>query len=48
MLKPQSTVEYRNPIYEFFYGDRYQGDEEPVTGHWFRCNYHCRRLYCYQ
>ena len=31
-VKTQSTVKYRNPIYEFFYGDRYQGDEEPVMG----------------
>ncbi len=31
-VKTQSTVQYRNPLYEFFYGDRYQGDEEPVTG----------------
>lgn len=31
-VKTQSTVEYRNPIYEFFYGDRYKGEEEPVTG----------------
>lgn len=31
-VKTQSTIEYRNPIYEFFYGDRYHGDEEPVTG----------------
>jgi len=31
-VKTQSTVQYRNPIYEFFYGDRYQGDEEPVMG----------------
>ncbi|MBN1789873.1 MAG: Do family serine endopeptidase [Bacteroidales bacterium] len=31
-VKTQSTVQYRNPIYEFFYGDRFQGDEEPVTG----------------
>lgn len=31
-VKTQSTVEYRNPIYEFFYGDRYSGETEPVTG----------------
>jgi len=31
-VKTQSTVQFRNPIYEFFYGDRYQGDDEPVTG----------------
>ncbi len=31
-VKTQSTVSYRNPIYDFFYGDRYQGDKEPVTG----------------
>ena len=29
-VKTQSTVSYRNPIYDFFYGDRYQGEEEPV------------------
>jgi serine protease Do len=31
-VKTQSTVEYRNPIYDFFYGDRYKGDSEPVVG----------------
>jgi Do/DeqQ family serine protease len=31
-VKTQSTIQYRNPIYEFFYGDRYDGDQEPVTG----------------
>src|SRR5512145_3015498 len=31
-VKTQSTMEYRNPIYEFFYGDRYPGEQEPVTG----------------
>jgi serine protease Do len=31
-VKTQSTVSYRNPIYDFFYGDHYQGDKEPVTG----------------
>jgi Do/DeqQ family serine protease len=31
-VKTQSTVQYRNPIYEFFYGDKYQGEEEPITG----------------
>jgi serine protease Do len=31
-VKTQSTVNYRNPIYDFFYGDRYPGDKEPVTG----------------
>jgi serine protease Do len=31
-VKTQSTVQYRNPIYEFFYGDRYRGNDEPVTG----------------
>ena len=31
-VKTQSTVNYRNPIYDFFYGDHYQGDREPVTG----------------
>ncbi len=31
-VKTQSSVTYRNPIYDFFYGDRYPGDREPVTG----------------
>ena len=31
-VKTQSTVEYRNPIYDFFYGDRYKGESEPVVG----------------
>jgi Do/DeqQ family serine protease len=31
-VKTQSTVQYRNPIYEFFYGDRVPSEEEPVTG----------------
>jgi serine protease Do len=31
-VKTQSKVEYRNPIYEFFYGDHYHGEEQPVTG----------------
>jgi Do/DeqQ family serine protease len=31
-VKTQSTVSYRNPIYDFFYGERYQGEEEPVLG----------------
>lgn len=31
-VKTQSTIQYRNPIYEFFYGERYKGYEEPVTG----------------
>ncbi len=31
-VKTQSTVSYRNPIYDFFYGDRYHGEEEPVMG----------------
>jgi len=31
-VKTQSTVEYRNPIYDFFYGDRYKGESEPVLG----------------
>jgi Do/DeqQ family serine protease len=31
-VKTQSTVEYRNPIYEFFYGEKYPGEQEPVTG----------------
>jgi Do/DeqQ family serine protease len=31
-VKTQTTVEYRNPIYEFFYGDRYKGETEQVLG----------------
>jgi serine protease Do len=31
-VKTQSTVEYRNPIYDFFYGDRYKGESEPIVG----------------
>jgi len=31
-VKTQSTMSYRNPIYDFFYGDRYRGEEEPVMG----------------
>jgi serine protease Do len=31
-VKTQSTVEYRNPIYDFFYGDSYKGETEPVMG----------------
>jgi len=31
-VKTESTVSYRNPIYEFFYGDRYRGEAEPVVG----------------
>jgi serine protease Do len=31
-VKTRSTVEYRNPIYDFFYGDRYKGESEPVVG----------------
>jgi serine protease Do len=31
-VKTESTVQYRNPIYEFFYGDRYQGEQEPAVG----------------
>jgi serine protease Do len=31
-VKTESTVQYRNPIYEFFYGEKYHGEEEPVTG----------------
>jgi Do/DeqQ family serine protease len=31
-VKTQSTVSYRNPIYDFFYGERYQGEQEPVMG----------------
>jgi Do/DeqQ family serine protease len=33
-VKTQSTrnSQYRNPIYEFFYGDRYRSEPEPVVG----------------
>jgi serine protease Do len=33
-VKTESTMQmqYQNPIYEFFYGDKYQGREEPVMG----------------
>ncbi|MBN1415898.1 MAG: Do family serine endopeptidase [Bacteroidales bacterium] len=31
-VKTQSVIEYRNPIYDFFYGDRYKGESEPVVG----------------
>ena len=31
-VKTQSTVAYRNPIYEYFYGEKYPGEQEPVTG----------------
>jgi Do/DeqQ family serine protease len=31
-VKTQATVEYRNPIYDFFYGERYKGESEPVVG----------------
>ncbi len=31
-VKTQTTVEYRNPIYDFFYGDRYKGEKEQVLG----------------
>jgi len=31
-VKTQSTVSYRNPIYDFFYGEKYQGEQEPVMG----------------
>jgi serine protease Do len=31
-VKTQSTVQYRNPIYDFFYGNGYPGEEEPVMG----------------
>ncbi|MBN2272756.1 MAG: Do family serine endopeptidase [Bacteroidales bacterium] len=31
-VKTQTIVEYRNPIYDFFYGDRYKGESEPVVG----------------
>jgi serine protease Do len=31
-VRTQSTVEYRNPIDEFLYGDRYKGEEQRATG----------------
>jgi serine protease Do len=31
-VKTQSTIQYRNPIYEFFYGDGYPGESEPAVG----------------
>jgi|WetSurMetagenome_2_1015567.scaffolds.fasta_scaffold62119_2 serine protease Do len=31
-VKTQSTVSYRNPVYDFFYGDHYQGEKQPVLG----------------
>ncbi len=31
-VRTQSTIAYRNPIYEFFYGDRYGTQEQNVTG----------------
>lgn len=31
-VKTESVIEYRNPIYEFFYGDRYKGYSEPQVG----------------
>src|SRR5512133_3419286 len=31
-VKTESMIQYRNPIYEFFYGDRVPSEEEPVTG----------------
>jgi len=31
-VKTESSLQYRNPIYDFFYGERYQGEEEPVMG----------------
>src|SRR5512145_626136 len=31
-VKTESMVQYRNPIYEFFYGDRYEGEMEPQVG----------------
>ncbi|MBN1143393.1 MAG: Do family serine endopeptidase [Bacteroidales bacterium] len=31
-VKTQTTIQYRNPIYEFFYGERYPGESEPQVG----------------
>ncbi|MFO7369293.1 MAG: Do family serine endopeptidase [Bacteroidales bacterium] len=31
-VKTQSTIQYRNPIYEFFYGERYPGESQPQVG----------------
>lgn len=31
-VKTQSSVQYRNPIYEFFYGEKSPSYSEPVTG----------------
>jgi serine protease Do len=31
-VKTESVIEYKNPIYEFFYGDRYKGYSEPQVG----------------
>ncbi|MBN2812866.1 MAG: Do family serine endopeptidase [Bacteroidales bacterium] len=31
-VKTESVIEYSNPIYEFFYGDRYKGYSEPQVG----------------
>lgn len=31
-VKTQTTIEYRNPIYEFFYGERYPGESQPQVG----------------
>ncbi len=47
-VKTQSTVSYRNPIYDFFYGDHYQGDREPVTGIGSGSYHYGRRICCHQ
>lgn len=31
-VRTESTIEYQNPFYEFFYGDRYRGEEQRQTG----------------
>lgn len=31
-VKTQTTIQYRNPIYDFFYGDSYKGYSEPQVG----------------
>jgi Do/DeqQ family serine protease len=31
-VKTQSTIQYRNPIYEFFYGESYPGESQPQVG----------------
>ncbi len=31
-VKTQTTMQYRNPIYEFFYGEGYPGESQPQVG----------------